>query len=143
MAGSGGGGAKSAPLSCQQCRRRKIKCDRGNPCSFCVRIDVQCIPHTPSHAPRGRQGGRPKNNEELLQRIAKLENLVQEIESSNDGPTVKTEPEGQHTVAPCTAYGNAASELSEHSPTRLDRRALGASQLRSRRTLDCHLVRPV
>jgi hypothetical protein len=28
--------------SCQECRRRKIKCDRGRPCSYCVKSRVDC-----------------------------------------------------------------------------------------------------
>ncbi|KAH6950090.1 fungal-specific transcription factor [Fusarium avenaceum] len=28
--------------SCLECRRRKIKCDRGSPCAYCVRLKVPC-----------------------------------------------------------------------------------------------------
>ncbi|KAL4804586.1 hypothetical protein BDV18DRAFT_142245 [Aspergillus unguis] len=28
--------------SCLECRRRKIKCDRGHPCSYCVKVRINC-----------------------------------------------------------------------------------------------------
>jgi hypothetical protein len=30
-------------FSCLECRRRKIKCDRKDPCSHCVSVAVQCV----------------------------------------------------------------------------------------------------
>ncbi|GFG09665.1 uncharacterized transcriptional regulatory protein C139.03 [Aspergillus udagawae] len=30
-------------FSCQECRRRKIKCDHNNPCANCLRYKIQCI----------------------------------------------------------------------------------------------------
>lgn len=29
--------------SCKECRRRKIRCDRGNPCSYCVKNRIDCV----------------------------------------------------------------------------------------------------
>ena len=77
--------------SCDLCRRRKIKCDRGHPCSNCLRSGATCVSSTTSRVPRGRKGGRRKPDAELLKRIAKLENLVKNLESDNDGvpPAVK------------------------------------------------------
>ncbi|KAI9692812.1 MAG: hypothetical protein M1822_004806 [Bathelium mastoideum] len=69
--------------SCNLCRKRKVKCDRGNPCLPCQRTGVECEYPTPSRLPRGRQGGRRKKDTELLQRIAKLENLVKDLESDD------------------------------------------------------------
>lgn len=45
--------------SCLECRRRKIKCDRSHPCSYCVkvRIDCQYPPQRPSHGHVDRRGG--------------------------------------------------------------------------------------
>jgi Fungal Zn(2)-Cys(6) binuclear cluster domain len=75
------------PTSCNLCRRRKIKCDRADPCSHCVRSKAECVSSVPSRAPRGRQGGRRKLDGELLDRIAKLENLVRHFEAGNTGST--------------------------------------------------------
>ena len=63
--------------SCTLCRLRKVKCDRGTPCSSCVRTGAECIPSVPSQGPRGRKGGRKRRIDgELLERIAKLEGLL-------------------------------------------------------------------
>jgi hypothetical protein len=32
----------AAGRSCLECRRRKIKCDRCSPCSYCVRTHIEC-----------------------------------------------------------------------------------------------------
>jgi hypothetical protein len=77
-------------LSCINCRQKKVKCDRADPCSRCVRLGVICVSSTPSGAPRGRNGGRRKVNHELLDRIAKLENLVRGIEGRSTGESTAT-----------------------------------------------------
>lgn len=67
---------KSKRPSCNLCRRRKIKCDRLEPCSHCVRSSAKCVFSPLSGAPRGRQGGRRRLDRELLDRVAKLESLL-------------------------------------------------------------------
>jgi hypothetical protein len=45
-------------LSCIECRRRKIKCDRNDPCAHCVAVKTQCVhrayhePVAPQHPPQ-------------------------------------------------------------------------------------------
>lgn len=34
--------------SCLECRRRKLKCDKGQPCSNCVKVSRQCLFISPS-----------------------------------------------------------------------------------------------
>ncbi|OAA70393.1 C6 zinc finger domain-containing protein [Cordyceps fumosorosea ARSEF 2679] len=43
------------PLSCEQCRRRKIKCDREFPCGHCVRADAGACTYAPTHTPKPRR----------------------------------------------------------------------------------------
>ncbi|KAI0856853.1 hypothetical protein F4860DRAFT_387075 [Xylaria cubensis] len=31
------------PRSCEECRRRKVKCDRNHPCSHCVLTKCRCV----------------------------------------------------------------------------------------------------
>ena len=38
---------------CEQCRKSKVKCSRGNPCARCVRLGLTCTPTPPSR--RGRK----------------------------------------------------------------------------------------
>lgn len=67
-------------LSCTNCQRKKVKCNRADPCSRCERVGAICVSLQPSGAARGRKGGRRKANQEVLERITKLENLVKGIE---------------------------------------------------------------
>jgi hypothetical protein len=71
--------------TCNLCRRRKVRCDKANPCSNCLRAGVACVSTTLSRVPRGRQGSRRKPDGELLKRIAKLEDLVKNLEAENGG----------------------------------------------------------
>lgn len=71
--------------SCTLCRRRRVRCDRSVPCGNCKRAGEECVPTIPSHAPRGRQGGRKRKTDgELLERIAKLEGFLQNFEGNSD-----------------------------------------------------------
>ena len=49
--------------SCVLCKQRKVRCDRLNPCSSCVRAGVSCLPGVRQPYKRRRkhaQGGEPK-----------------------------------------------------------------------------------
>ena len=85
--------------SCTLCRRRKVKCDRGVPCSNCARGGAECVPSILSQAPRGRQGGRKRRTDrELLERIAKLEGLVKNVEGNSD--EYETNPRRMNSMPP-------------------------------------------
>ncbi|KAH0108810.1 acetyl-CoA synthetase-like protein, partial [Aureobasidium melanogenum] len=71
----------AVPLSCTLCRKRKIKCDKQNPCSNCVAAQKECVPVVRARLPRGRNGGRKGINSELRNRINRLEGLVQSLNS--------------------------------------------------------------
>lgn len=71
--------------SCDLCRKRKVKCDRGKPCANCLRTGVACASSIPSRVSRGKKVGRRKPDGEILKRIAKLENLVKYLETENSG----------------------------------------------------------
>lgn len=72
---------KTKKPSCDRCKKQKIKCDRIDPCSHCTRVRAPCVYSLPSGAPRGRQGGRRRKiDNELLNRIARLESLVKSID---------------------------------------------------------------
>jgi Fungal Zn(2)-Cys(6) binuclear cluster domain len=67
------------PLSCANCRQRKIKCDRNPPrCTQCTRSDLECV------FPSRKRTQRPRRmrHNELLNRISRLENIVGEADSS-------------------------------------------------------------
>ena len=83
---------KRNPPSCIFCRQKKVKCDRADPCSRCVRVGTICISFPPSGLPRGRKGGRRKLGSKLLDRILNLENLVNDIEGKRSGETTAVPP---------------------------------------------------
>ena len=58
--------------TCTLCARRKVKCDKGEPCSNCIKSKVQCVYEAPApHRPRKRIA-----DEELLSRLALYEALL-------------------------------------------------------------------
>ncbi|CAO1620806.1 unnamed protein product [Parajaminaea phylloscopi] len=57
--------------SCDACYRSKSKCDKGSPCSYCVRHGVVCMPSQVETSDRPRKRRFPEA--ELLDRIRKYE----------------------------------------------------------------------
>jgi len=97
---AGGAAQKTNLLNCERCRKRKTKCDRAEGgCTSCQRAGVTCIVVDRPRLPRGRNGGRKKQDVELRTRLARLEDLVKtfapsslEAHSNTDSVTVKQEP---------------------------------------------------
>lgn len=48
------------PLSCVQCRRRRVKCDRSYPCSNCTKSKMETCSYAPSHTPKGSNQTKTK-----------------------------------------------------------------------------------
>jgi hypothetical protein len=101
--------------TCNLCRRRKVKCDKANPCSNCLRAGVACVSASLSRVPRGRQGSRRKPDGELLKRIAKLENLVKNLEAENAGVLPAASPVNSGDAQP----GIEASDRGKASESKL------------------------
>ncbi|KAI1139875.1 hypothetical protein F5Y05DRAFT_334812 [Hypoxylon sp. FL0543] len=58
--------------ACSTCARRKVKCDRGDPCSNCLKSRIRCLYEAPAPSrPRKRAG-----DEDLLARLALYEDLM-------------------------------------------------------------------
>lgn len=64
------------PRSCITCRRRKVKCDKKQPCSNCARAKTECNFPGPGRAPRK---SRKPPDAELLERLRRLEGVVQTL----------------------------------------------------------------
>lgn len=43
------------PLSCEQCRKRKVKCDRGEPCNHCAKSPAETCTYAPTYTPKSRR----------------------------------------------------------------------------------------
>ena len=108
--------SKSQP-SCELCQRRKVRCDKGNPCSTCRRAGVKCEVSTRQRLPRGRNGGRRKGDTDLKARIAKLENLV----SNLSGDTA------HNSNSPSSGLDHKCDEKPQREPSDGMSRYLGGS----------------
>lgn len=73
-------------FSCALCHRRKVKCDKKDPCTYCVTHRVPCIPAAPA-VPRPRKKRFPEA--ELLARLKRYETALKsygaDIEAINNG----------------------------------------------------------
>ncbi|KAF3390383.1 Bikaverin cluster transcription factor bik5 [Penicillium rolfsii] len=70
-----------AAKSCIECRRRKIKCDKSIPCSYCVKIKIKCRYPAPKSS-SNRDGNSSLSNEVLSARINGIENTLQSFDHS-------------------------------------------------------------
>ena len=68
--------------SCTICYRRKVKCDRGDPCSNCVRWKLACHFPDPTRAIRRPRKPAARDAAELLKRLKTLESVVQQWSAS-------------------------------------------------------------
>ncbi|OJD12422.1 hypothetical protein AJ78_06986 [Emergomyces pasteurianus Ep9510] len=81
---------KLNPRSCITCRRRKVRCNKIQPCSNCSKANIQCVFPGPGRAPRKPQI-RPDS--ELLARLRRLEGLVKSLGAEvNEDGRLDTEP---------------------------------------------------
>ncbi|KAH7311413.1 fungal-specific transcription factor domain-containing protein [Stachybotrys elegans] len=70
--------------SCVICRRRKVRCDRREPCDNCIRSNVECHYPVTGRLPRRRNlvtGVTPQaqKQSELINRLRRLESIVTEL----------------------------------------------------------------
>ncbi|KAI2480160.1 c6 transcription [Pyrenophora tritici-repentis] len=80
--GPSSGSPTPNPRSCVTCRRRKVKCDKKNPCSNCVRAKIECVFPGPGRAPRK---SRKPADAELLERLRRLEDVVTSLNAQVEG----------------------------------------------------------
>ncbi|WFD45124.1 hypothetical protein MPSI1_003801 [Malassezia psittaci] len=103
--------------SCESCRRRKLKCDRGWPCGACRDRNEQHLCTwedgiVPEHTGRDMQDGAQINDkltslESLISRVAQR---LDQIESKLD--TINAQPTGSHPLFPNVHDGAAALSIS-------------------------------
>ncbi|KAJ6033192.1 hypothetical protein N7444_010963 [Penicillium canescens] len=86
-AGTGNSIGSQNTWSCAACRRRKVKCnvvypgDRMNPCSTCVRANIECVTYssTSSRKPRKRPA------DDILERLTRLEDVISSLKFPERG----------------------------------------------------------
>jgi hypothetical protein len=64
-------------LACEQCKRRKIRCNKGSPCSACKIAELQCHTVQRARLPRGKSGKSRAHNIQLEDRVARIESLLE------------------------------------------------------------------
>jgi hypothetical protein len=70
---------RQRPVSCRFCRSRKLRCSREAPCSNCVSRGIRCeLQYPPA---RSSPGALSASEPELLERIRKLEALIESQQS--------------------------------------------------------------
>ncbi|KAL8674866.1 MAG: hypothetical protein Q9168_000752 [Polycauliona sp. 1 TL-2023] len=116
---------KAKSLSCGTCRERKVRCDKNQPCSTCQRAKVPCIFPSAKRLPRKRQGERKKTNEKLLQRLNRLEALVEKAGlDEKDGHAVERTKESSL----CTPTHSSPEKLGNGDALRKNRERSETSQ---------------
>ncbi|KAF2814508.1 uncharacterized protein BDZ99DRAFT_471927 [Mytilinidion resinicola] len=80
-------------LSCEQCRQRKVKCDKTLPCGPCQKTKLECT------AVQHKRQRRPRKDA-LNNRILRLEDMVRQLEATASSP--KQEPGSGLPVARTT-----------------------------------------
>ncbi|RWA14308.1 hypothetical protein EKO27_g779 [Xylaria grammica] len=69
--------------SCVLCRQRKVKCDRRQPCSNCIRAGANCV-HPPG-AGRAAKRPRPAVDAKVLDRLSQLETTIRRLQQQAKG----------------------------------------------------------
>ncbi|KAL0937460.1 fungal specific transcription factor [Colletotrichum truncatum] len=97
-------------ISCDRCRRRKVRCDRRHPCSYCVRIDVPCTYPTKQ---------KPKERKqrifvsELYERkidfiVKKLEEFGHALGNLEGRPEIATQAAPPYRPSPSTTVSSSS-----------------------------------
>ena len=75
-------------LACQQCKQRKLRCDKGTPCSACRAAGLICQVVQRARLPRGKSGQSRKQKQTLESRLRQLETLVEQHNGVRNEVTV-------------------------------------------------------
>ena len=81
--------------SCVRCSDRKVRCDRQNPCSACVKHNFQCV-FRPPPPPRRKQKRIEDDN--LRHKLKRCEALLQELGIDPNGSPKTSEAEQRRLI---------------------------------------------
>ena len=103
------------PVSCESCRKKKLKCDRSCPCSNCQTRNLSCIFH-------GRQCSTgpilaSTTEQELREENAIIKSRLQKLESAVFNGQVQLTPSASHSPASNAGVRSTAATLPEISGT--------------------------
>jgi hypothetical protein len=87
-------------LACEQCRSRKVRCNKASPCSACRAAGLQCHTVQRARLPRGKSGKGCAHNSKLEERVARIESLLaQDAENSPRFRDTAKEDHHQNTTS--------------------------------------------
>jgi hypothetical protein len=108
--------------ACEQCRRKKQKCDAGNPCSFCKESDLRCQ-YRDTLAPKPN-----KNADKAIPVLDKVTRILEETLQRNQDFASRLDSFGnglarleQQLIERTAAAQSGPSELAEPRPERKQR----------------------
>ncbi|ODQ78986.1 hypothetical protein BABINDRAFT_8608 [Babjeviella inositovora NRRL Y-12698] len=80
--GADAGKKRRVTRACDECRKRKVKCDGQQPCIHCSVYSYECIYSTPIRTSRKRKRDRPSSRTELLEAL--VQRLLPGVDISED-----------------------------------------------------------
>ncbi|KAI1160743.1 fungal-specific transcription factor domain-containing protein [Nemania serpens] len=108
-------GKRKRPISvsCETCKQRKVKCDRGQPsCGWCRRNSVSC-----EYRERKKPGLRAGYGRELEQRLDRLEDILRSHSEILNSTFIGTSPT-HHPLPPSSIRNSNPSLPSDHGTPR-------------------------
>ncbi|KAI0486871.1 fungal-specific transcription factor domain-containing protein [Xylaria cf. heliscus] len=111
------GSGETTSISCARCRRRKIKCDRRQPCSKCVKSNVECRRVGTGE----KQRPTPKSYVQALEaQVASLETFIQKLALSDNEQRQQMLDEFSRVLAPTLVEDDEAKPSLSTKPVRTD-----------------------
>ena len=91
----------SSGSACETCRRRKTKCDGGNPCNFCATNNIECVNHSERrHLKNHTSTKQPVEAMDRIEdRLRRIERLMTAFTPSPLSSS-STQTDGSHKVRP-------------------------------------------
>ncbi|KAI0460383.1 fungal-specific transcription factor domain-containing protein [Xylaria acuta] len=131
-------GSETTSVSCARCRRRKIKCDRRQPCFQCRKATVECRRVGTGE----KQRPTPKSYVQALEaQVASLETFIQKLALRDNEQRQQMLDEFSRVLAPAPVEGDEAEPSSSTNPAPADKQNDGerlspsrAGQLRKTRS---------
>ena len=102
-------------LNCLNCRRRKVRCDRRQPCSSCVRNKADCVFPVSGRPPRRIHNAilpkpPPQRQAVLFGQLQRLEGMVSDLTSQIKQATARS-PNPAQERRPTSAVSSSTSRL--------------------------------
>ncbi|KAG4437485.1 hypothetical protein IFR05_007040 [Cadophora sp. M221] len=100
-------------LSCEQCKRRKTKCDKQAPCTACKNAGIKCNTVQRARKPRGRTA--QQKGGEIDSRVARLEELVRQLKAQvQSGNRHETGPQDPSSISSNNSVPNDSNALQKY-----------------------------